>query len=137
MVSWFGPENQVGYGLSVAPQNRWEDKDSVGHTSRSTGLLCLEARQARVSQSSLKTSRGMAWIVHVASSGRSHGDEAEDGRVDAMGCISLFYTNLAILVVLGHKGSLVISFPINRTPRAGGEASIQPSLSQPLAIVAF
>jgi hypothetical protein len=24
-VSWFGPQNQAGYGLSVVPQNRWED----------------------------------------------------------------------------------------------------------------
>jgi hypothetical protein len=24
MVSWFGPQNQVGYGLLVAPQNRRE-----------------------------------------------------------------------------------------------------------------
>jgi hypothetical protein len=22
MVSWFGPQNQVGFGLSVAPQNQ-------------------------------------------------------------------------------------------------------------------
>jgi hypothetical protein len=29
-VSWFGPQNQAGYGLSVAPQNQWEDKDNVG-----------------------------------------------------------------------------------------------------------
>jgi hypothetical protein len=25
MVSWFGPQNQAGFGLSVLPQNRWED----------------------------------------------------------------------------------------------------------------
>jgi hypothetical protein len=24
-VSWFGPQNQAGFDLSVAPQNRWED----------------------------------------------------------------------------------------------------------------
>jgi hypothetical protein len=76
-------------------------------------------------------------MVHVESSWRLHGDEVEDGWVDAMGCIGLFYTNFVVLVVLGHKGSLVISFPINRTPRVGGEVSIQPSLSHTLAIVAF
>jgi hypothetical protein len=63
-------------------------------------------------------------MVHVALSRRSREDEAKDGRVDAMGCIRLFYPNFAIFVVLGHKSSLVISFPINRTPRAGGEVSI-------------
>jgi hypothetical protein len=31
-VSWFGPQNQVGYDLSVALQNRQED-DGVGHAS--------------------------------------------------------------------------------------------------------
>jgi hypothetical protein len=79
----------VGYSLSVAPQNRREDEDGAGHASRSTGLLHLEASWARVSQSSLKTGRCVVWIVHVASSRRSREDEAENGRVDAMGCIRL------------------------------------------------
>jgi hypothetical protein len=76
-------------------------------------------------------------MVHVASSLRSCGDKVEDGWVDATGCIRLFYSNFAIFIVLGHKESLVISFPINRTPRAGGEANTQSSLSHPIAIVAF
>jgi hypothetical protein len=54
-------------------------------------------------------------MVHMASSRRSRGDETEDGRVDVMGCIRLFYPNFIVFIVLGHKGSLVISFPINRT----------------------
>jgi hypothetical protein len=120
-VSWFGPQNQVGYGLSVVPQNRQEDEDGAGHASRSSGLLRLEASLARVSQFSLKTGGGMAQMVYVASSQRSHGDEAEDGWVDAMGRIGLFYPNFSIFVVLGHKGSLVISFPIKKGPRIGGE----------------
>jgi hypothetical protein len=57
-VSWFGPQNHVGFGLSVAPQNQRRE-DSVGHTSRSSGLLHLEASHARVSQSGLKTGGGM------------------------------------------------------------------------------
>jgi hypothetical protein len=57
-VPWFGTQNQVGFGLSVAPQNRWRDI-SVGHTSRSSGLLHLEASRARVSQSDFKTCGGM------------------------------------------------------------------------------
>jgi hypothetical protein len=56
-VSWFEPQNQVGFGLSVAPQNRWRE-DSAGHTSRSSGLLHLEASHPRVSQSCLKTGGG-------------------------------------------------------------------------------
>jgi hypothetical protein len=88
-VSWVGPQNQVGYGLSVAPQNRREDEDGAGLTLRSTSLLHLEVSRATVSQSSLKTSGGVTRMVHMASSWRSHGDEAEDGWVDAMGCIRL------------------------------------------------
>jgi hypothetical protein len=33
--------------------------DGVGHASRSSGLLCVKASLARVSQSGLKTGRGM------------------------------------------------------------------------------
>jgi hypothetical protein len=100
-------------------------------------LFRLEESHARVSQSSLKIGGGVAWVVHAASSRRSRRDEVEDGRVDATGCIGLFYPNFAIFVVLGNKGSLVISFPINRTLRAFGEVSIEPSLSHPLDIAAF
>jgi hypothetical protein len=103
----------------------------VGHALRFSDLLHLKASQARVSQSSLNTSSGATQMVHMASSQRSRGDEAEDGRVDTMGCIRLFYPNFAIFVVLAHKGSLVISFHINRTPRAAGEASTRSSLFHP------
>jgi hypothetical protein len=44
--------------LSVAPQNQWEDEDGTGHTSKSSGLLRVEASRARVSQSDLKTDGG-------------------------------------------------------------------------------
>jgi hypothetical protein len=46
-VSWFGLQNQVGDGLSVAPENRWVE-DGAGHASRSTDLLHLKASRARV-----------------------------------------------------------------------------------------
>jgi hypothetical protein len=47
----------VGFGLSVASQNRCRE-DSVGHALRSSGLLHVEARLARVSQSGLKSGGG-------------------------------------------------------------------------------
>jgi hypothetical protein len=93
----------------------------VRHTSRSSGLLHLEASRDRVSQSSLKTDEGVAQMVHMASSQILCEDEAKDGWVDATGCTRLFYPSFVIFIVLCHKGSLVISFPINRTPRVGGE----------------
>jgi hypothetical protein len=51
------PQNQVSFGFSVAPQNRRREV-GVGHASRSSGLLYVEASLARVSQSSLKTGEG-------------------------------------------------------------------------------
>jgi hypothetical protein len=105
----------VSYGLSVAPQNRREDEDDVGHASRSSGLIHLEASRVRVFQSSLKTGGGATQMMHMASSRRSHEDEAEDDQVGVTGCIRLFCPNYIVFVVLDHKGSLVISFPINRT----------------------
>jgi hypothetical protein len=91
----------------------------------------VEASRAGVFQSSLKTGRGMIQMVHVASSQRSRGDESEDERVDVMGCIGLFYLNFVVYIILDHKKTLVISFPINRIPMVGGEVSIHPSLSPP------
>jgi hypothetical protein len=76
-------------------------------------------------------------MVHIASPRRSRVYKAEDGQIDATNCIKLFYPNFVVFVVLGHKGCLVISFPINRTQRVGEEVSIQSSLSHALAIIAF
>jgi hypothetical protein len=48
----------VGFGLSVAPQNRRREV-GVGHASRSSSLLSVEASLARVFQSGLKTGGGV------------------------------------------------------------------------------
>jgi hypothetical protein len=53
-VSWFVPQNQADFSLSVAPQNRWREV-GAGHASRSSILLVVEASLARISQSGLKT----------------------------------------------------------------------------------
>jgi hypothetical protein len=56
-VSWFGPQNQAGFGLLVAPQNQRREV-GAGHASKSSSLLGIEASLARVSQSGLKTGGG-------------------------------------------------------------------------------
>jgi hypothetical protein len=56
-VSWFGPQNQADFSLSVAPQNRQREV-VVGHASGSSDLLQVEASLARVSQSGLKIGGG-------------------------------------------------------------------------------
>jgi hypothetical protein len=70
--SWLEAQNQAGYSLSIAPQNRSEDEDGAGHASRYRSLLRLEASWARVSQSGLKTGGGVVLMVHVASLRRLH-----------------------------------------------------------------
>jgi hypothetical protein len=57
MVSWFVPQNEADFGLSVASQNRWRAV-GVGHASRSSSLLDVEASLTRVSQSGLETGGG-------------------------------------------------------------------------------
>jgi hypothetical protein len=106
-VSWLRPQNHACYGLSVAPQNRWENEDSTGHASRSNGLLRLEASRPSVSESGLKTGGGAAHMVYMTSSQRSRGDEAEDGGVDVTGCIGLFYPNFVVSTVLDTRCILV------------------------------
>jgi hypothetical protein len=59
-------QNQVDYGLSVAPQNRRYDEDDVGHASRSSSLLHLKASRVMVFQSGLKTGEDMTQMLHVA-----------------------------------------------------------------------
>jgi hypothetical protein len=110
MVSWFGPQNQVGCSLTVAPQNRWEDEDSAGHASRSSGLLRLEASLARVFQSSLKTGGGAVRMVHMASSQRLHRSKAKGDWFDGVGCgaaqVGPKYPYF-VVVFLAYRGILV------------------------------
>jgi hypothetical protein len=74
----------------------------VGHASRSSGML----RRARVSWFASKLTEERRRVVHVVSSWRSCEVE-EDGRVNVMSCIGLFYPYFAILEVLGPRGILV------------------------------
>jgi hypothetical protein len=89
MISWFRPQNQADYGFSVAPQNRREG-DGVGHVSRSSGLLYVEASRATVSQSDLKIGGDATTGAHVAPSQRLHLVQAKDGQVDVTVCIRSF-----------------------------------------------
>jgi hypothetical protein len=46
-------------------------------------------------------------MVHLASSQMSYRDEAEDGRVDATGCIGPFYPYFIIFTILGSRDILI------------------------------
>jgi hypothetical protein len=106
MVSWFGPQNQAGFDLSVAPQNRRREVTAWKQVGLGFPILASRLVEAQ------------RWVVHVASSRRLRRVEAEDGRIDAMDCVGLFYPKITILYVLGPRGNLVFSLllgPINRT----------------------
>jgi hypothetical protein len=93
--------------LSVAPQNQRREV-GVGHASRSSGLLHVEASLVRVSQSVLNTGRG-------ATAGGARGTMAEvaseaswrwTGRCDGLHQTLLPY--LCCFSVLGPRGIVVI-----------------------------
>jgi hypothetical protein len=46
-------------------------------------------------------------VVHVAPSRRLRRDEAEDGRVNAMGCVRPFYLTFIVFIVLVPMGIVV------------------------------
>jgi hypothetical protein len=45
---WFGPQNQAGFGLLVALQNRRKEVNA-GHVSRCSSLLGMEVSLTRIS----------------------------------------------------------------------------------------
>jgi hypothetical protein len=107
IVSLFGSQNQVGYGLSVAPQNQWKNEDGAGHASRSRGLLRVEVSQARVFQFASKLAEVRRRVVRVAPSWRLHRNQVEDGWVDATCCVRPCYPCVAIFFIIGPMSVLV------------------------------
>jgi hypothetical protein len=51
-------------------------------------------------------------MVHVASSRRLRRTEAENGRVDVMGCIKLLYPNFIVFYILDPRNILVFCLSI-------------------------
>jgi hypothetical protein len=113
-VSWFGPQNQAGFSLSVAPQNQKREV-STGYTSGSSSLLHVEALLARVSSLVSRLAKERWWLLHVAPLQRLRRVEVEDGWVDTMGCVAPFYPNITVFYVLGPMSDLVFNFLVGST----------------------
>jgi hypothetical protein len=98
MVSWFGPQNQEGYGFSVAPQNRGEDDSARG--TRQDMAACFAWKQVTLGFFSLASRlvEARRWVVHVTSLWKLHRVKAEDEQVDATGCVGPFYPKIIVLV---------------------------------------
>jgi hypothetical protein len=67
----------------------------------------VEVSRGRVSQSGIKTGERAAWMVHVVSSRTLCRGQIEDGRVDVMSYIGLYYPCFIVFFVLGNIGVLV------------------------------
>jgi hypothetical protein len=70
MVSWIGTQNQAGFNLSVAPQNRWEDA-TVWDTHRDLAS-CFTCKQVRLGFPSLASR-----LAEDAMMGGAHGTIVE------------------------------------------------------------
>jgi hypothetical protein len=82
----------------------------VGHMSRSSVLLRVQASLARVFQSDLKTGGGAATGGARGTIQRLHRRQVEDGRVDATGCVGPCYPTFLLFskyYALGHSSHLV------------------------------
>jgi hypothetical protein len=78
----------------------------MGHTSRCSSLLHVQASRTWVSQPDLKTGGGAAQMVHMALSWRLRRVETEDRRVDATGGIGPRYPYFVVFILLGHTNYL-------------------------------
>jgi hypothetical protein len=79
----------------------------VGHVSRSSGLLHVEASRARVFQSGLKIVGCATRMVYVTSLRRLRRGQVENVRIDMMGYIRPYYPFFAIFFVLCPRCVLV------------------------------
>jgi hypothetical protein len=102
MVYWFGLQNQAGFGLLVAPQNRRDDtrRDLVTYFAWKQVWLVFSSLASRL--------EARQRVMYMAPSQRLRRNQVEDGRVDVTGCVGSCYPCCAIFILLGTRGSVVI-----------------------------
>jgi hypothetical protein len=81
--------------------------DCATTPSRSSGTLCVEASEARVSQFGSKLVEVQRQMVHVASSRRSRGVKDKDKRINVVDFVGSFYSKIIVFVMLGLKSIVV------------------------------
>jgi hypothetical protein len=102
-----------GLGLKIKQASvcRLRHKTDRGKTTRDTHRdlsACFAWKQVMLGFPSMAirlVDKGR--VVHMASSRRLHQVEAEDRRVDTMGCIGPFYPKIVVSSVLGLRGIVV------------------------------
>jgi hypothetical protein len=79
----------------------------VGHMLRSSGLLHVEASQARVFQSASRLAEARQRVMHVTPSQRLCRVQVEDGWINVTDCVGPCYPCFAIFFLLGHMNIVV------------------------------
>jgi hypothetical protein len=81
-------------------------------------VACFVVKQVRLGFYSFASKLAMErrWVVHVASSWRSCGSEAKDGRFDGVRCgaveVGPNYHSLVVIFLLANRGILVFWFSL-------------------------
>jgi hypothetical protein len=78
--------------------------DGVGHASRSSGLLHVEASWASVFESVIKT------VGDMTPSRRLRQSQVEDGQVNATDSVGPYYTCFTVFILLDPRRIVVIYF---------------------------
>jgi hypothetical protein len=110
-VSRLGPQNwQLRFsdlGLKITATVFWFGRSAWG-TCRDLAD-CFAWKQVGLEFPNLASRlvEARLQVVYVASTRRSRGFEAEDGRVNATCCVEPFYPKIDVLIVLGPKGIVV------------------------------
>jgi hypothetical protein len=106
VVSWFGPQNQVGFDLPVVSQTN--GRRSTWDTRRDLAA-CFGWKQIGLGFPSLvsRLAEARRRVVHVVLSWRLRRDKVEDGQVDVTGCVRPCYPYLFVFYVLDPRGIVV------------------------------
>jgi hypothetical protein len=107
-VSWFGRQNQAGFSLSVAPQNRWEDV--TAWDTRWDLAAYFMWKQVWLGFPNLASTLAEARrrVMHVAPSQRLRRSQVEDRCVDVTGCVGPCYPYFIAFILLDTRGIVVI-----------------------------
>jgi hypothetical protein len=97
----------LGFSLKTKQTSvcRLHQKIDGGRTTQDTRrdlVACFAWKQVTIEflKLSLRLAEARLWMVHVTSSWRLHREEAEDGWIDAMSCIRLFYPKITVSNIL-------------------------------------
>jgi hypothetical protein len=107
---WEGVEELAAAGSPIGAGGR--EVHSLSHKSLShkrdlTASFAWKQVALGFFSLTLRLAEARLRVVHMASSRRLRRKEAEDGRVDAIDCVGLFYPKIIISSIIGPRGIVV------------------------------